>query len=82
MARFILLILMLFSLSSFAVTTITTIGKQKPDDASHDYFTGILRLALIKTNDEYGDAVLHTTPYSGQKRTLKFLALGAFYDVI
>jgi len=77
-----IILLLLISVHCFAVTTITTIGKQKPDDASHDYFMGILRLALIKTTDEYGYSVLHTVPYPGQERTLKFLALGAFYDVI
>ncbi len=63
-------------------TTITTIGKQKPDDASHDYFTGILRLALINTADEYGYAIVHTVPSPGQERTLKFLASDDLYDVI
>ena len=83
--KVIIILLIFFSVQSFAektITTITTIGKQKPDDASHDYFIGLLRLALIKTADEYGYAVIHTVPYPGQERTLKFLALGAFYDVI
>lgn len=75
-------LLLLISLHCFAVTTVTTTGKQKPDDASHDYFTGLLRLALIETADEYGYAVLHTVPYPGQERMLKLLSLGAFYDVV
>jgi len=77
-----IILLLLVSVHCFAVTTITTTGKQKPDDASHDYFTGLLRLALIETADEYGYAVLHTVPYPGQERMLKLLALGAFYDVV
>lgn len=77
-----IILLLLVSVHCVAVTTITTTGKQKPDDASHDYFTGLLRLALIETADEYGYAVLHTVPYPGQERMLKLLALGAFYDVV
>jgi hypothetical protein len=77
-----IILLLLVSVHCLAVTTITTTGKQKPYDASHDYFTGLLRLALIETADEYGYAVLHTVPYPGQERMLKLLALGAFYDVV
>ncbi|WP_057831091.1 hypothetical protein [Colwellia sp. TT2012] len=77
-----LILLLLVSAHCFAITTVTTTGKQKPDDASHDYFTGLLRLALIETADEYGYAVLQTVPYPGQERMLKLLALGAFYDVV
>ena len=80
--RVLFILLLLISVQSIAVTTITTIGKQKPDDASHDYFTGILRLALINTTDEYGYSIVHTVPYPGQERTLKFLASGDLYDVI
>ena len=75
-------LLLLVSIHCFAVTTVTTTGKQKPDDASHDYFTGLLRLALIETSAEYDYAVLQTVPYPGQERMLKLLALGAFYDVV
>lgn len=75
-------LLLLVCLQCFAVSTVTTTGKQKPDDASHDYFTGLLRLALINTADQYGYAVLHTVPYPGQERMLKLLSLGAFYDVV
>ncbi len=77
-----IILLLLVSVYCHAVTTVTTTGKQKPDDASHDYFTGLLRLALIETADEYGYAVLQTVPYPGQERMLKLLALGAFYDVV
>lgn len=76
------MLLIFVSVHCFAVTTVTTTGKQKPDDASHDYFTGILRLVLIETAKEYGYSVLHTVPYPGQERMLKLLALGAFYDVV
>ncbi len=77
-----ILLLLFISTHCFAVTTITTTGKQKPDDASHDYFIGLLRLALIETSEEYDYAVLQTVPYPGQERMLKLLALGAFYDVV
>jgi len=80
--KYLILLLLLASIQSSAVTTVTTIGKQKPDDASHDYFTGLIRSALNETSAEFGDAVMKTVPYPGQQRTLKFLALGAFYDVI
>jgi len=74
--------LLVSSINSFAVTTIHTVGKQKPDDASHDYFIGLLRLALTETTAEYGEAVIKTIPQPGQERMLKLLADGKFYDVI
>lgn len=74
--------LLLISTSSFAITTIHTVGKQKPDDASHDYFIGLLRLALNETVIEYDKAVIKTIPQPGQERMLKLLAAGKFYDVI
>ncbi|KGJ97221.1 ABC transporter substrate-binding protein [Colwellia psychrerythraea] len=77
-----IILLLLISAQCFAVTTVTTTGKQKPDDASHDYFIGLLRLALIETSEEYGYTVLQTVPYPGQERMLKLLALGEFYDVV
>ncbi len=70
------------SLNSFAVTTIYTVGKQKPDDASHDYFIGLLRLALIETTPEYGSAIIQTIQHPGQERMFKLLASGKFYDII
>ena len=77
-----IILLLLISVHCFAVTTVTTTGKQKPDDASHDYFVGLLRSVLIETVDQYGYAVIQTVPYPGQERMLKLLALGAFYDVV
>ena len=77
-----IILLLLVAVDCFAVTTVTTAGKQKPDDASHDYFIGLLRLVLIETADEYGFSVLQTVPFPGQERMLKLLALGAFYDVV
>jgi hypothetical protein len=77
-----IILLLLISAQCLSVTTVTTTGKQKPDDASHDYFIGLLRLALIETSEEYDYAVLQTVPYPGQERMLKLLALGAFYDVV
>lgn len=76
-----LLLYLCISLNSFAVTTITTVGKQKPDDASHDYFIGLLRLALIETSSEYGSAIIETVPHPGQERLIKLLAAGNFYDI-
>lgn len=70
------------SANSFATTTIHTVGKQKPDDASHDYFIGLLRLALTETTPEYGKAIIKTIPQPGQERMFKLLAAGKFYDVI
>ena len=32
-----IILLLLVAVDCFAVTTVTTAGKQKPDDASHDY---------------------------------------------
>ncbi len=75
-------LLLLVTVHCFAITTVTTTGKQKPDDASHDYFIGLLRLAFIETSQEYGFAVLKTVPYPGQERMLKLLAIGEFYDVV
>ncbi|WP_019029131.1 hypothetical protein [Colwellia piezophila] len=77
-----IILLFLISAQCLSVTTVTTTGKQKADDASHDYFIGLLRLALIETSEEYGYAVLQTVPYPGQERMLKLLALGEFYDVV
>lgn len=78
----ILAFLLLLSSNSFANTTIHTAGKQKPDDASHDYFIGLLRLALTETTAEFGKAIIKTIPQPGQERMLKLLAAGKFYDVI
>ncbi len=72
----------MLSANSFATTTIHTVGKQKPDDASHDYFIGLLRLALTETTAEYGKAVIKTIAQPGQERMLKLLADDKFYDVI
>lgn len=77
----IILLILLFSFKCFAVITVTTTGKQKPDDASHDYFIGLLRLALIETSQEYENAIIQTVPHPGQERVIKLLAMGAFYDV-
>lgn len=82
MKLILLTFLLLLSASSFATTTIHTVGKQKPDDASHDYFIGLLRLALAKTTTEYGKAIIKTIPQPGQERMLKLLAADKFYDVI
>ena len=76
------MLLWFVAIHCLAVTTVTTTGKQKPDDASHDYFIGLLRLALIETTDEYDYAVLQTVPYPGPERMLKLLVLGEFYDVV
>ena len=81
MKKILFLCFYLFSINSLATTTITTVGKQKPDDASHNYFIGLLRLALIETSSEYGDAIIETVPHPGQERMLKLLASGNFYDV-
>jgi len=77
-----LVLLLAFSSNSFAIITIHTVGKQKPDDASHDYFIGLLRLALNETTTEYGKAIVKTIPQPGQERMLKLLAAGQFYDVL
>lgn len=72
----------MLSANSYANTTIHTVGKQKPDDASHDYFIGLLRLTLAETTPEYGKAIIKEIPQPGQERMLKLLAAGKFYDVI
>jgi len=74
--------LLLIFTNSFAITTIHTVGKQKPDDASHGYFIGLLRLALNETTAEYGKAAIKTIPQPGQERMLKLLAAGQYYDVL
>ncbi len=76
-----LMVLFFIAFNSFAISTVTTIGKQKPDDASHDYFIGLLRLALIETSAEYTNSVIQTVPHPGQERVMKLLASGNFYDV-
>lgn len=75
------LLFFILSFNCLALTTVTTTGKQKPDDASHDYFINLLRLALIVTSEEYGNAIIRTVPHPGQERVIKLLAMGAFYDV-
>lgn len=81
MRAYLFLYLIFFSINALATTTVTTLGKQKPDDASHDYFIGLLRLALIETSNEYGNAIIETVPHPGQKRVLKLLASGDYYDI-
>jgi len=50
--KFLLMLwLLCYSFTSIADTTIKTVGKQKPDDASHAYFIGLLKLALEETTE-------------------------------
>lgn len=77
-----LLCYLFLSFSNFAATTVTTVGKQKPADASHDYFINLLRLALNESSTEYGEAVVKTVPHPSQERVIKLLGEGNFYDVI
>lgn len=73
--------LLLITAYSWSFDSITTVGKQKPDDASHSYFMGLLKLALEATEEEYGKTQLKTVPHPGQERVLRLLADGNFYDI-
>jgi hypothetical protein len=78
-----LLVCLLFiSFYTFSVESITTVGKQKPDDASHSYFIGLLKLALEETEQRYGKTIIRTVPHPGQERVMRLLADGNFYDIV
>ena len=80
MKFFLLTLIFVINVSANA-TAITTIGKQKPDDASHDYFIGLLQLVLTETSSEYGKAEIKIVPHPGQERVMKFLEEGSYFDV-
>ena len=61
--------------------TINTIGPQKQNDASHDYFVSLLSLAL-NAHDDNKSYQIKTLPHAGQARAVKLLEQGLYYDVI
>ncbi|MGL1958539.1 MAG: transporter substrate-binding domain-containing protein [Colwellia sp.] len=81
MKCFAFLFLFIISLNCYAVTIVRVVDKQKLNDASHDYFTQLLRLALAKTSTEYGKATLKITTHPGQERVIHLLSTGDFYDI-
>lgn len=58
---------------------INVVGPQKPQDASHDYFVSLLKMALAKSNNN-SEIVL--IPHWGEGRVLKILASSDLYDVV
>lgn len=80
--RFILLLCLIFSLpSSSDDHIVVTVGPQKADDASYDYFMQLLTKAMQITEKEYGPFQIKTVPHPGQERVLMLLSAGKFYDI-
>jgi hypothetical protein len=64
---------------TYASDSIKVVGPQKAQDASHDYFVSLLRMALAKSNNTSAITII---PHSGQGRVLKMLANSDLYDVV
>lgn len=84
--RYLLTIVFIFAAATLPtsaneVITITTIGPQKQNDASHDYFVSLLSLALNENGDNKSYQI-KTLPHAGQARVVKLIEQGLYYDVI
>ncbi|WP_158968143.1 ABC transporter substrate-binding protein [Paraglaciecola sp. L3A3] len=78
---FIILICSGFCFGSHA-EIIKILGPLHKNDASHDYFVHILKRALAVTADQPSIEIsINKLPYPGQKRAMKLLESGEFYDV-
>lgn len=71
--------LIIFLPITSASDSIKVIGPQKAQDASHDYFVSLLRMALAQSNNSSAITII---PHSGQGRVLKMLAFSDLYDVV
>lgn len=57
-----------------------TVGPQKAQDASHDYFIGLLKLALQEGAQDV--LTIEQIPHPGQARALKLLVSEGYYDLV
>lgn len=73
---------LLFIFNCQATQVVRTIGQQKADDASYDYFIQLLEKSLTVTNEEYGAFEIKTVPHPGQERVMMLLSAEKFYDVV
>ena len=76
-----LTILISVSCSSLA-QTINTVGPQKANDASHDYFISLLSQALNYTADHQQAIELVLHPHPGQARAIRMLERSEVFDVL
>lgn len=58
---------------------ITTVGPQKPEDASHGFFIELAKKALIKSDNNY---TIRFSPFAGQGRTIELMAQSKAYDFL
>lgn len=82
MRNLLFLTTLFFILSSQATQVVRTVGQQKVDDASYDYFVQLLKKSLAATDEEYGEFEIKTVPHPGQERVMMLLSAGKFYDVV
>lgn len=82
MRNLLFLITLFFIFNSQAAQVVRTVGQQKVDDASYDYFVQLLDKSLSVTKDEYGAFEIKTVPHPGQERVMMLLSAGKFYDVV
>ncbi len=75
-------LLLIFTLESFAADVVRIIRPQSEQDASHHYFSALLQLALDKTQVEYGHAIARPTPFVlEQGRAEQALKSGQHIDI-
>lgn len=75
-------LLLILSLESFASDVVRIIRPQSEQDASHHYFSALLQQALDKTQSEYGHAIVRPTPLVlEQGRAEQALKAGQHIDV-
>ncbi len=75
-------LLLIFTLESFAQEIVRIIRPQSEEDASHHYFSALLQQALDKTAAEYGSAQAQPTPFVlEQGRAEQALKAGQHIDV-
>lgn len=82
LSRLIAMTIILFFLNAFAYATnspVRTIGPQSEFDASHDYFTNLLSLALEQAGSSRKLSIIE---HPGQGRALQLLRDADIYDVL
>jgi len=78
------LFLMLASGTAFASTLVVTVqGPETLNDTRYNYDREVIRLALDKTRDDYGNYILKETPIGqNSKRALTSAAMGAYENYV
>lgn len=61
------------------LAVITTVGPQKPEDASHGFFIKLAETALTESGNKY---TIRFSPFAGQGRTIELMAQSKAYDFL